>query len=165
MKAFLQRTCSFTVIRSREDLSSDVLEENYIGVGMVVLLGWDRHDEERDDLDAAEDWILNKISKIRIFPDEEGKMNMDLPAYMGREKLEGGILWVPQFTLAGKMDSGYRPSFSKAMTPLEAKKRFEGFKAKVQAMDTLYTNIFGVFGADMEITFTNWGPVSLMIEK
>lgn len=165
MKAFLQRTCAFTIIRSREDLSSDMLEGNYVGVGMVVLLGWDKGDEERDDLDAAEDWILNKISKLRIFPDEEGKMNMDLSSYMEREELEGGILWVPQFTLAGKLDSGYRPSFSKAMTPLEAKKRFEGFRAKVQAMNAPYVNIFGVFGADMELSFTNWGPVSLMLEK
>ncbi len=132
---------------------------------MIVLLGWDRNDENRVDLLEAEDWIINKVRKFRIFPDLEGKMNLDLEAYMKQEKIEGGILWVPQFTLAGTVDSGYRPSFSKAMQPLLAKARFTGFQKRVASSSKGYPDIFGRFGADMELTFTNWGPVSMMLER
>lgn len=165
MKAFVQRTASFTAMRAREDLSSDIVEETFVGVGLMILLGWTEEDELRSDLEDAETWILTKIKGLRIFPDKNGKMNLDLETYMEQEKIEGGILWVPQFTLAGTVDSGFRPSFSKAMAPLKARDQFEGFKKKILACEVPYENKFGKFGADMEVTFTNWGPVSLMIER
>lgn len=152
-------------MRAQEDLGSDWLESAFVGVGMVVLLGWTEEDQTRNDLQAAEEWTLKKIKGLRIFPDEEGRMNLSLSDYLKAEKIEGGILWVPQFTLAGKLDSGFRPSFSKAMQPQLAKERFEEWRDSVESEHSPYPNNFGVFGANMELTFTNWGPVSLMLER
>lgn len=165
MKAFVQRVSGITILRAQEDLGSDWLENAFVGVGMVVLLGWTEEDERRDDLEEAEAWLRKKIRGLRVFPDEEGRMNLSLEDYLKAEDIEGGILWVPQFTLAGKLDSGFRPSFSKAMTPQLAKERFQLWRSAVDVEKTAYKNNFGVFGANMELTFTNWGPVSLMLER
>ena len=131
----------------------------------VVLLGWTKEDEQRSDLDEAEKWILDKVQKLRIFPDEEGKMNESLEDHMARENIGGGILWVPQFTLAGKLSSGYRPSFTDAMQGPEAKKRYAALVKHLGKEVRPYKQIFGRFGTNMELSFTNWGPVSLLIEK
>jgi D-aminoacyl-tRNA deacylase len=165
MKAFVQRVSMYTAIRCQEDLASDIVEDSFVGVGLLVLLGWTRSDEARADLDEAESWLVDKVQGLRIFPDAEGKMNLSLEKYMAENSIEGGVLWVPQFTLAGRLDSGYRPSFTDAMSPREAKQRFEALVGRLSAQTPPYRQIFGRFGANMELSFTNWGPVSLMLER
>ncbi|MEO5666875.1 MAG: D-aminoacyl-tRNA deacylase [Bdellovibrionota bacterium] len=165
MKIFLQRVSMYTAVRCQEDLASEVFEDSFAGVGFVALLGWMKSDEAHADLDAAEAWLMDKAQGLRVFPDADGKMNLNLEKYLEANEVEGGILWVPQFTLAGRLDSGYRPSFTDAMSPPLAKRRFEAFIAKLGAEKKSYKQIFGRFGANMELSFTNWGPVSLMLER
>ena len=94
-------------------------------------------------------------------------MNLSLADYLKEHKSEGGILWVPQFTLAGKLDSGFRPSFTDAMAPDLARVRFLEWVKKTEAIQNQNSinHIFGDFGADMNLSFTNWGPLSLHLEK
>lgn len=165
MKAFVQRVSVHTAILCQEDLASPVIQESFVGVGLVVLLGWTQQDETRNDLAEAEKWIVDRIQKLRVFPDAQGKMNENLEVHMAREGLTGGILWVPQFTLAGELTSGYRPSFTKAMQGPLAAVRFTQLVNTLSTQSTPYKQIFGRFGSDMELSFTNWGPVSLMIER
>jgi D-tyrosyl-tRNA(Tyr) deacylase len=165
MKVFVQRVSMYTAIRCQEDLASEVFEDSFAGVGFVVLVGWMKSDEGRADLESAEKWLVDKVQGLRVFPDENGKMNLNLETYMKQNGIEGGILWVPQFTLAGRLDSGYRPSFTDAMAPGLAKQRFEGVVADLSSQKKDYRQIYGRFGANMELSFTNWGPVSLMLER
>lgn len=165
MKVFLQRVSMYSAIRSQEDLASEIFEDSFAGVGFVALLGWLKSDEERADLDAAEKWIIEKVQGLRVFPDAEGKMNWSLEKYMETNAIEGGILWVPQFTLAGRLDSGFRPSFTDAMAPQIAKQRFEKLIAQIASQPKPFKQIYGRFGANMELSFTNWGPISLLLER
>ncbi len=165
MKIFIQRVSMYTAVRSQEDLASEVFEDSFAGVGFVALMGWFKSDETRADLDSAEKWLVDKVQGLRVFPDEEGKMNLSLEKYLEVNAIEGGILWVPQFTLAGRLESGYRPSFTDAMAPQLAKRRFESLVATLSAQPRAYKQIFGRFGANMELSFSNWGPVSLMLER
>ena len=165
MKVFVQRVSMYTAIRSQEDLASEVFEDSFAGVGFVALMGWLKSDEGRVDLDSAEKWLVDKVQGLRVFPDENGKMNLNLETYVKNNSIDGGILWVPQFTLAGKLESGYRPSFTDAMAPQLAKPRFEALLTQLAAEQKNYKQIFGRFGANMELSFTNWGPVSLMLER
>ena len=165
MKIFIQRVSMYTAVRSQEDLASEIFEDSFAGVGFVALMGWLKSDETRDDLDSAEQWLVDKVQGLRVFPDEEGKMNLNLEKYLEVNSLEGGILWVPQFTLAGRLESGYRPSFTDAMAPQLAKRRFESVVATLSTQPRVYKQIFGRFGANMELSFSNWGPVSLMLER
>ena len=161
MKVFVQRVREKTSIHSR---SSDFSESSsFEGPGLVVLLGWEKQDEfDLDALEVREKWILEHVRGLRIFPDRADKMNLNLADYMAQESLEeGGILWVPQFTLAAELKSGFRPSFTKAMDPKFAKERFEALKAKCLLEKPVYKQLFGVFAADMELRFLNWGPVSI----
>jgi len=137
----------------------------FFGVGLVAYLGWEQRDEKRDDLIDAEEWVRSKVSGLRIFPDIEGRMNLNLETYLNQQSVEGGILWVSQFTLAGELDSGFRPSFTKAMKSEMAKTRFENFCQMISIQNTKFKNIFGEFGADMDITYCNWGPVSILLER
>ena len=165
MKVFLQRVSRYTAVRSQEDLASEIFESSFAGVGFVVLVGWTKSDETRNNLEDAERWIVDKVQGLRVFPDPDGKMNLNLETYLQENALEGGMLWVPQFTLAGRLDSGYRPSFMDAMSPQLAKQRFEKLVTELSAQDKPYKQIFGRFGANMELSFTNWGPVSLLVER
>jgi len=165
MKVFVQRVSMYTAVRCQEDLASDIFEDSFAGVGFVVLLGWMKSDETHADLDASESWLVEKVQGLRVFPDSEGKMNLSLDKYLAENNLEGGILWVPQFTLAGRLESGFRPSFTDAMSPHLAKKRFDALVASLATQNRAYKQIFGRFGANMELSFTNWGPVSLLLER
>jgi len=165
MKVFIQRVSMYSALRSQEDLASEIFEDSFAGVGFIVLLGWLKSDEDRTDLDAAEKWIVEKVQGLRVFPDSEGKMNLNLEKYMEVNAIEGGIMWVPQFTLAGRLDSGFRPSFTDAMAPQIAKRRFENLIAQIGATPRPYKQIYGRFGANMELSFTNWGPLSLLLER
>jgi len=91
-------------------------------------------------------------------------MNLSLTDYLKNSGGEGGILWVPQFTLAAELSSGFRPSFIKAMDPAVSKERFENVCANLQAQAPVKF-IFGQFGANMNLSFTNWGPVTIPLKK
>lgn len=162
MKALVQRVRGRTEIQIKEEHKN--LIHLFEGVGLVVLLGWLESDLSHKELEKTEDWILSRILGLRIFEDPSGKMNLSLDDYAQTNKIESGILWVSQFTLGAELESGFRPSFIKAMKPELAKKRYENFCQKVRSTSK-HKNIFGEFGADMNLSFTNWGPVTLLLEK
>lgn len=160
MKAVVQRTIGKTQIEYDKQCFS------YEGHGLVALLGWELADEEltEEKLTANEEWLVSRIQGLRIFPDSEGKMNLSLSDYLKENSSEGGILWVPQFTLAAELKSGYRPSFVKAMNPEQSKTRFNNLVEKLNE-ESKVTNIYGAFGSDMSLSFTNWGPVTIPLSK
>ena len=162
MKAFVQRTigkCSIEIEKNGK--KSD---HGFSGVGLVVLLGWLESDLANPKLEEAEDWILSRVLGLRVFEDKDAKMNLNLADYAQHNKLSSGIFWVSQFTLAAELDSGFRPSFIRAMNPLAAQTRYMQFCNKIEK-NSPHQNYMGVFGANMKLSFTNWGPVSIMLEK
>ena len=161
MKAIVQRCRGQTSIRIGEQC-----ERGFLGPGLVVLLGWMGIDESRDDLDQAEDWLLARILGLRIFPDVEGKMNVSLSNFAAGTSC--GILWVSQFPLSAELESGFRPSFSSSMKADLAAARYARFCEKViqeTKVITHATQVFGEFGADMALSFTNWGPVTIPLSR
>jgi D-tyrosyl-tRNA(Tyr) deacylase len=174
MKAIVQRSRGLTSIAAKKT-DGQMSKGEFQGPGLVVLLGWSRSDEVRGDLDKAEDWILSRIRGLRVFPDAQEKMNLSLSQYCVENAItSAGILWVSQFTLDAQLESGFRPSFIEAMNPEMAKLRFENFKKKVIDFDATsespfptenFKQIFGDFGADMTLTFSNWGPVTIPLER
>lgn len=122
-----------------------------IGPGLAVLIGVSRGDGSRE---AAR--LLERLLKFRVFPDAEGRMNLNL----GERR--GDLLLVPQFTLAADTDRGSRPSFSTAAPPAEARQLFlelvEAARAAHSAVAT------GEFAADMRLSLVNDGPVTFWLE-
>jgi D-aminoacyl-tRNA deacylase len=166
MKIFLQRSFGAAKIDSKWADKNETF--SYDGVGLVCLLGWTQEDEHRssEELLEAERWLLKKVMGIRIFPDDKERMNLSLVDYLDLHKKMGGILWVPQFTLAASLESGFRPSFTQAMKPERAAERFRMWKELSLEMSHIrIRQLYGVFGADMMLSFQNWGPVSIMLEK
>ena len=163
MRALVQRVRGIT--RIDVNAHEEKRQAEFSGPGLVVLLGWAKEDES-DDLLKIEDWIMSRVFGLRVFPDKEDRMNNSLDQYKKEiQSPEAGILWVPQFTLAGRLESGFRPSFSRALDPSLARFRFNMFcKRTVEQSPDSLKNIFGSFGADMELQFTNWGPVTLLID-
>lgn len=160
MKAFVQRVkglCEITI--------NQQTRRRFEGVGLMVLLGWEKSDESRADLDEAEEWIKQRVLGLRIFPDREGRMNLSLENFLEQSPVQGGgILWVPQFTLSASLESGFRPSFIHAMAAEKARLRYENFLQPLQPnLGGLHFS--GEFGADMDIAFCNWGPVSLPLQQ
>ena len=146
MRVVLQRVSDAQVSVSNKVISR-------IGAGFLVLLGI----EEIDTLDDAA-WLVGKISKMRVFDDSEGKMNLSL------KDISGEALVVSQFTLHASTKKGNRPSFIKAAQPAHAKPLYESF------CDSLSTEIDkpvgrGEFGAMMVVTLTNDGPVTILIDS
>lgn len=119
--------------------------------GYLVLFG-----AEKDDIISQADWLSNKVSVLRCFPDEQGKMNLSI------KDIQGEMLIVSQFTLCGDIRKGTRPSFDKAMAPDEANKMYEYFIQKVKEQGIPVKT--GVFGADMKIDLLNDGPVTFVID-
>ncbi|HVJ65296.1 MAG TPA: D-aminoacyl-tRNA deacylase [Bdellovibrionota bacterium] len=166
MKIFLQRSYGATKIESKWADKTETF--SFDGVGLVCLLGWTQIDEKRSlaELEEAERWLLKKVMGIRIFPDDKERMNLSLVDYLEMHKKTGGILWVPQFTLAASLDSGFRPSFTHAMKPDLAAERFRRWKDHSHETSNIrIRQLYGVFGADMLLSFQNWGPVSIMLER
>lgn len=148
MRAIIQRAknCS---IQINEDIHRSMDD------GLFILLGIEEEDDETDI-----SWLAQKIINMRIFSDDEGKMNLSV------SNVSGGILIVSQFTLYASTKKGNRPSFLKSAKPAFATPLYEQF---IQECKTLYELpekiITGEFGADMKITFTNDGPVTIFIDS
>lgn len=123
-----------------------------IGPGILLLAGIERGDTESD-----LSFTAHKVSELRIFPDEGGKMN--------RSVIEtgGAILAVSQFTLAADIRKGRRPSFDTAMPPNEAQSLFDRFVRELSSLGIPVAT--GVFGAHMEVSLVNDGPVTFIIDS
>lgn len=118
--------------------------------GLLVLIG-----VERDDTQVQAERMLERILTYRVFPDAAGKMNLDLVS------IDGGLLLVPQFTLAADTSKGTRPSFTPAADPAAARKWFEYLVALARSRHAVVGS--GVFGADMEVALVNDGPVTFWL--
>lgn len=123
-----------------------------IGPGLLVLVGA----THGDDAEAVE-WLARKVGELRIFGDEQGRMNLDV------REAGGAVLVIPQFTLYGDARRGRRPDFMRAARPELAAPLVESFAASLEALELRVAR--GVFGAHMEVTLVNDGPVTLMIES
>ena len=143
MKALLQRV-------TRASVTVDGQVVGQIGPGLLILVC-----AMPDDTEAEVDKISTKISKLRIFKDDAGKMNLSL------RDMGGSALIVSQFTLAADL-RGNRPGFSYAAPPDLAKQLYESFSAKVTALGIPVQN--GIFGADMDVSLNNDGPVTIWMD-
>ena len=144
MKALLQR-----VSEARVNVDGHCVGQ--IGQGLLVLLGLDRDDDEQ-----MADRLLKKILAYRVFSDSEERMNLSV------SDVKGGVLLVSQFTLSADTSKGLRPGFSTAMPPQQAEQLY------LYTLDRLREThpdvAAGVFGADMQISLTNDGPVTFLLE-
>ena len=122
-----------------------------IGRGILVLVGVERGDDERH-----VNRLLERILGYRLFPDESGKMNLSV------KDIGGDLMLVPQFTLAADTDKGMRPSFTPAANPEEGKRLFLQLVKSARARHAPVAA--GIFGADMQVTLTNDGPVTFSLQ-
>jgi D-aminoacyl-tRNA deacylase len=123
-----------------------------IEFGLMVLVGVTHEDTEKD-----AEYLADKVANLRIFEDEEGKMNLSLL------DVGGEVLSVSQFTLYGDCRKGRRPNFMQAAKPDIAEKLYESFNDKLREKGVRVDT--GSFGAMMDVEFTNIGPVTLIIES
>ena len=145
MKALVQRVRQASVT-IEEKLYSQ------IGQGLLVLLGVEKGDTEKE-----AEWIAKKISALRIFEDDAGKMNLSV------RDINGSLLVVSQFTLAGDTSRGNRPGVEHAARPDDAIILYD-FKVQKLREQNIPTET-GVFQADMQVMLINDGPVTFMLEK
>lgn len=144
MIALLQRVRSASV-----EVNNEVIGE--IQQGLLVLLGVQKEDDE----DKAKR-LVDRVIQYRVFSDVDDKMNLSL------KDINGGLLLVPQFTLAADTRKGKRPSFSSAAHPGEGKRLFD---YAVEYSRNIFPNIAtGQFGADMQVSLINDGPVTFWLE-
>lgn len=120
--------------------------------GLMVLVGVTHDDEAKD-----ADYLAEKMANLRIFEDEEGKMNLSV------RDIGGAVLSVSQFTLYGDCRKGRRPNFMNAAKPELAEPLYERFNEALREHGLDVQT--GVFGAMMDIEFVNWGPVTLLIDS
>ncbi len=145
MKCLLQR-----VRYARVEVDNNIVAE--IGTGMLVLVGFEASDES-----ATLSQALKKLTAFRIFDDANGKMNLSVM------QAAGEILFVPQFTLVADTSRGNRPSFTKGATPARGAQLFDEFKQLAQTVDEVRCD-FGVFGANMQVSLCNDGPVTFSLD-
>ena len=145
MRAVLQR-----VSRAQVAVDGEIVAE--VGRGLVVLLGVTHADTEGD-----ADYLADKIAGLRLFEDENGKMNLDAAA------VGGGILVVSQFTLYGDVRRGKRPSFDAAAPPERARQLYEYFAERIRAAGLLCQT--GRFQEMMEVELVNEGPVTILLDS
>jgi D-tyrosyl-tRNA(Tyr) deacylase len=136
---------------SRAEVRANGRTVGDLGKGLLVLVGC-----ERGDTDDHAHRAARRISTLRVFEDEAGKMNL------GLDQVGGGVLAVSQFTLAGSIRKGRRPSFGHAMAGPEAERLFDLFVESLENEGVTVST--GVFGAMMEVDLINDGPVTLIWE-
>lgn len=146
MIALLQRVSQAAVVVDGETVGA-------IGAGLMVLVCAERNDGE-----AEADALLAKLMAYRVFADDAGKMNRSVA------DVQGGLLLVPQFTLAADTNSGTRPSFTPAAAPADARRLFDHFTAQARARHGEGRVGTGRFGADMKVSLTNDGPVTFWLQ-
>ena len=145
MKALIQRVKRATVTVENELYSS-------IGKGLLIFLGVEKDDTSENALKLAE-----KVANLRIFEDENEKMNLSV------KDVQGEILVVSQFTLCGDCKKGTRPSFDKAAPPDAAVKLYEEYAENIRALGLVVKT--GKFRAMMDVELINDGPVTFLVEK
>ena len=145
MKAVIQRV-------SEANVKVDGKIVGEISKGLLLLIGIDEEDEKTD-----ADWLVQKILNLRIFGDEEGKLNLSVI------DISGEILCISQFTLIADYKKGNRPSFIKAAKPDKAIPLFDYFKAEISKSGLNIES--GIFGADMKVSLLNDGPVTIVMDS
>lgn len=136
---------------SRADVQVDGRTVGAINPGILALIGVRRADDT-----LAADRLLERLLTYRIFPDEQGKMNLSL------RDIQGGLLLVPQFTLAADTHKGTRAGFSTAAAPEEARRLFAHLLERARTVHQPVAA--GVFGANMQVSLVNDGPVTFWLE-
>jgi D-tyrosyl-tRNA(Tyr) deacylase len=145
MRAVVQR-----VTEARVEVAGEPVGE--IGAGLLVLLGVARNDTQDD-----ADYLADKTFNLRVFDDDEGKMNRSL------SESGGAILVVSQFTLYGDVRRGRRPSYSDAAEPEKANQLYEYFVERVRSFGVKVET--GIFQAMMKVSLTNDGPVTILLDS
>lgn len=145
MRVVLQRVAEAKVV-------IDGAVAGAIGRGFLLLVGFRPGDTARE-----VSWLAEKVAGLRLFSDADGKMNLDLAA------VQGSVLVVSQFTLYGDATKGRRPSFIDAARPEEAIPLYQQFVSALRATGVPVAT--GEFGADMQVTLVNDGPVTLILER
>ena len=146
MRIVLQRV-------SEASVSVQDVQVGSIGHGLMLLVGI-----HEDDTEKQTQWLVDKILKLRVFDDENGKMNLSV------QDIDGEILVVPQFTLYGDYESGNRPSYIEAAAPDKAKKLYENMIGYFNKHSDINIET-GQFGAYMDVQLHNDGPVTLVMER
>ena len=146
MRIVIQRVSEASVTVAGEVISK-------IGKGMMILLGIEDADTEED-----VEWLCNKLSKLRIFSDENDAMNLDI------NQIEGSFLVVSQFTLHAMTKKGNRPSFIRAARPEKAIPLYENFLKQLALISGRPVQC-GQFGAMMDVALINDGPVTIIIDS
>lgn len=146
MRALLQHVSSASVTIDGETVSS-------IAPGFLILLGVGEGDDKTDIA-----WLCPKIARMRIFPDEEGKMNRSIL------DAEGDVLVVSQFTLHASTKKGNRPSFLNAAPPALSEPLYASF-CEAMSAEIGKPVACGIFGADMKVSLTNDGPVTIWLDS
>ena len=144
------------IVLQRVSEASVKIDGNTKGVidgGLVVLLGIEAADSEVD-----ADWLISKISSLRIFSDSEGKMNLSI------QDIKGAFLVISQFTLFASTKKGNRPSYIQAARPEQAIPLYDYFVSKLKSETNLIVET-GEFGADMKVSLVNDGPVTISIDS
>ena len=136
---------------SRASVDINETEVAAISAGLMVLLGIQVDDSEKEARKLAQ-----KTVSLRVFADANGAMNLDV------KSVEGGVLIVPNFTLAADTSRGNRPGFSTAMPPKDAEPLFELFATETRELTKDVQT--GVFGADMQVSLVNDGPITISLE-
>lgn len=144
MRAVIQRVQEAQVTVADETIGA-------ITKGFLIFLGVTHEDTQAD-----ADYLIRKISKLRVFEDDEGRMNLDLKA------VSGSVLSVSQFTLYADTKKGNRPSFVKAAAPEQATALYDYFNEQLRK--TGLTVATGQFGAEMQVQLVNDGPVTILID-
>lgn len=145
MKAIIQRVSEAGV-----KVDNKIVGE--IGKGLMLLIGVDESDEPAD-----ADWLVKKILDVRVFSDDEGKMNHSV------RDVTGEILCISQFTLIADYKKGNRPSYIKAARPEKAIPLFDYLKDEMKKSGLKIES--GIFGADMKVSLINDGPVTLVFDS